>query len=177
MTAMGPLLPHYKADEGCCCSSVYDDVVVVNGPLVVNAVPVEDEIQEMKRQAANDTNPVLRRVLSDLRVTQKEYGHNHGKVAEAWNALGLVRIHMQRNAQQALQCHERALNIFKDNNMVTEIAITMNDVAHCYEQLQQPQLAYDTYAEALLLMKQQGLSEYHPIRMATSRALSRLTRG
>ena len=180
MTAMGPLLPHYKADEGCCCSSsLYDDdVVVVNGPLVVNDIPVEDEeIQEMKNQAANDTNPVLRRVLSDLRVTQKEYGHNHGKVAEAWNALGLVRIHMQRNAQQALHCHERALNIFKDNQMVTEIAITMNDVAHCYEQLSQPQLAYDTYEEALSLMKQQGLSEYHPIRMATSRALSRLTRG
>ena len=164
MTAMGPILPQYKAEERC--SSVSYDEEYLNGPLIAlcDAEQTSD-------------NPVLRRVLSDLQLSQEEYGRSHGKVAEAWNALGLVRVHMQRNAEQALMCHEHALRIFRDNNLTADSAITMNDVAYCYEQLQQQDRAFETYQEALELMKQEGLSEYHPMRMSTSRALSRLRRG
>lgn len=158
MTAMGPILPHYKSEESSLT------LEYVNGPLI--------DVKEEKTD-----NPVLRRVLADLRLTQEEFGRSHAKVAEAWSALGLVRVHMQHDAEQALICHEHALRIYRDNNQTTEYAITMNDVAHCYEQLQHQDRAYETYREALGLMKQEGLSEYHPMRISTSRALSRLRRG
>jgi tetratricopeptide (TPR) repeat protein len=160
--------------------------------------------------------PVLQRVVSELQWAQKEHGFHHPKVAEAWSALGLVKIHMQRDPAQALMCHEHALRIFREldqkstqtqeeqqdddepqsdtadatttttttsssssnaTTYATATAITLNDVAYCHEQLQQTEQALQFYQESLRIMQQQGVSQYHPHMVSTTRALFRLGRG
>jgi tetratricopeptide (TPR) repeat protein len=154
--------------------------------------------------------PVLQRVVSELQWAQKEHGFHHPKVAEAWSALGLVKIHMQRDPTQALMCHEHALRIFREldqkskkqrqeqeqedepqsenadattttaaaaTTYATATAITLNDVAYCHEQLQQTEQALQFYQESLRIMQQQGVSQYHPHMVSTTRALFRLGRG
>jgi tetratricopeptide (TPR) repeat protein len=155
---------------------------------------------------AEDEFPVLQRVVSELQWAQKEYGFHHPKVAEAWNALGLVKIHMQRDPTQALMCHEHALRIFRELDQekkrheepqehdqeqsqsdadaaavtaasyATATAITLNDVAYCHEQLQQTEQALQFYQESLQIMQQHDVSQYHPHMVSATRALFRLGR-
>lgn len=56
---------------------------------------------------------VLEEVLRDLSQQISELGPNHLSVAETWNTLGLIRLHMQRDVRAALQCHQRALQIYQ----------------------------------------------------------------
>lgn len=128
-------------------------------------------------QEDEDTqNPVLREILLDLKRSQQEFGYSHEKVAEAWNALGLIRVHMQRDAKKAKQCHENALRIFQDNFMPAETAITLNDLGYCYEQLSEQDSALKIYREALRIMKELKIAENHPRMMSTQRAVCRLQR-
>jgi tetratricopeptide (TPR) repeat protein len=138
---------------------------------------VELEEPMILRQEEEDmSNPVLQQVLSDLRDCQSEYGYRHGKVADAWNALGLIRVHMQRDAEAARQCHEHALRIYKENLQLTETAITLNDLGYCYEQLNQQDSALKLYREALQILTDGQLSDYHPCVISIHRAVSRIRR-
>lgn len=123
------------------------------------------------------SNPVLRQVLSDLFSCQEEYGSDHSKVAEAWNALGLIRIHMQHDAAAAKECHEQALRIYRVNIQTSDIAVTLNDLGYCFEQLSQPEMAMKNYQEALLLLKELDLPDNNPRFLSVNRAVSRLSRG
>jgi tetratricopeptide (TPR) repeat protein len=138
------------------------DVEVCKSPLL----PGDEDTQ----------NPVLRGILLDLERSQQEFGYTHEKVAEAWNALGLIRVHMQRDAKKAKQCHDNALRIFQDNFMPTETAITLNDLGYCYEQLSQQDRALKVYREALRIMKELNIAENHPRMLSTQRAVCRLQR-
>jgi tetratricopeptide (TPR) repeat protein len=121
-------------------------------------------------------NPVLRRVMSDLRTAQHEYGNYHNSVAEAWNALGLVRVHMQRDAKGAKMCHEEALRIYVSNKEHVETAITLNDLGYCHEQLGEHNQALQRYEEALTILSSLKLDESHPRMISTRRAVYRVRR-
>jgi tetratricopeptide (TPR) repeat protein len=121
-------------------------------------------------------NPVLEQILQDLKDCQKEYGRVHPKVAEAWNALGLIRVHMERNADEARKCHEYALAIYKDLKLAKETAITLNDLGYCFERMNQRDMALRSYQEALLILEAERLSENHPRVISTRRAVFRILR-
>jgi tetratricopeptide (TPR) repeat protein len=121
-------------------------------------------------------NPVLKEILEDLEDCQKVYGNVHPKVADAWNALGLIRVHMERNADEARKCHEYALAIYKEMNLAKEIAITLNDLGYCFERLDQREMALQSYQEALQLLDPESLSDNDPRVISTRRAVSRILR-
>ena len=128
-------------------------------------------------------NPVLDKVLSDLKALQKrdfEQCEESADLAEMWNALGLIRLYMQRDAEEAVKCHEEALRIYrkKCHEEVDRIAIavTLNDLASCYEQLHQSGRALDYYSKALQLLKEQEMADSHVHMQKTLRSISRLSR-
>jgi tetratricopeptide (TPR) repeat protein len=125
--------------------------------------------------------PALNTVLSELKSFQKrdlEHGEESVELAETWNALGLVRLHMQRDAEEGRKCHEEALRIYRgkcDEDRVA-VAVTLNDLGNCYEQLHQSSRALDSYNKALRLLKEQKMADNHVRMQATLRSISRLSR-
>ena len=123
------------------------------------------------------SNHVLKQVLHDLRRAQMQFGTHHQKSAEAWNALGLIRVHMQRDAEAARKCHEYALTILREEQMPKEIATTLNDLGYCCEQLSLPEAALKNYTESLTILEElENLPESHPQLLSTRRAVSRMLR-
>jgi tetratricopeptide (TPR) repeat protein len=126
-------------------------------------------------------NPALNKVLSELKSFQiRDFEHceESADLAEMWNALGLIRLHMQRDAEEARKCHEEALRIYRkmcDEDRVS-VAVTLNDLGSCYEQLHQSSRALDYYREALRLLKEQKIDDNHVHMQKTLRSLSRLSR-
>jgi len=120
--------------------------------------------------------PFLEKVLQDLKHAHAHYGNCHHKSAEAWNALGLSRVHMQGDAAGARICHEHALAIFRDLEMTRDIATTLNDVGFCYERLDLHEEALQKYERALEIFVAEKLDENHPQVISTRRAISRMTR-
>jgi len=90
-------------------------------------------------ESESDGNPVLGRVLSDLRTAQHEYGSCHDTVAEAWNALGLVHVHMRRDTEAAKVCHQEALRIFSKNSQHEEAAVGKQIYIH----MRQPEYGFE----------------------------------
>ncbi len=125
---------------------------------------------------SSEGNPVLHRVIVDLRTALHEFGNNHNSVAEAWNALGLVRVHMQRDAEAARICHEEALRIYIKNQEDIETAVTLNDLGYCHEQLGEQEKALKLYEEALSLLAKVNVDESHPRMISTRRAVHRIRR-
>ena len=146
----------------------------VNQPLHENIEELEKPMIDVSDEETS--NPVLKKVVHDLRRAQMQFGYHHEKCAEAWNALGLIRIHMQRNAEAARKCHEYALAIFRDHDMAQETATTLNDLGYCYERLDLPGTALEKYEESLDILQDEDLPENHPQVLSTKRALSRMTR-
>ena len=143
--------------------------------------PLHKTVEESERPTIDITdektsNPVLKQVLHDLRRAQMQFGTHHQKSADAWNALGLVRIHMQRDAEAAKKCHEFALTIFREQEMAEQTATTLNDLGYCCERLDLPEAALKHYEESLLILENQNFSETHPQMLSTRRAVSRMTR-
>lgn len=132
--------------------------------------------EEALGDSSADGNPVFRRVVSDLRTAQHEFGSNHNSVAEAWNALGLVRVHMQRDAKAAQLCHEEALRIYSKNFQHAEMAVTLNDLGFCHEQQGNHTDALELYEDAMRILFELDLGESHPRVIATQRAVSRIRR-
>jgi tetratricopeptide (TPR) repeat protein len=130
--------------------------------------------QESEQQQGG--NPVYNQVMQDLRKARRTYGDNHSKVAEAWNALGLVRIHMQRDVEGAQCCHQQALRIFQDLQMKKETAITLVDLGYCCERMGQRDNAMQKYQQALEILDAEQHPESHPQVISTKRAISRMLR-
>jgi tetratricopeptide (TPR) repeat protein len=59
---------------------------------------------------------------------------------------------------------------------MTEAAITLNDLGYCYEQLNQQDSALKLYREALQILTDSQLSDYHPCVISIHRAVSRIRR-
>ena len=122
-------------------------------------------------------NPYLNRVLADIKCFQENECCNKEALAEAWNALGLIRLHMQRNANEARKCHEQALRIYQSHQELSvPTAITLNDLAFCYEQLSQIDRALETYNKALRMFKDLNMTESNIRVEATLRSISRVCR-
>jgi hypothetical protein len=141
------------------------------------------------------TNTLLPCVLDDLEHYYVDPTNaDPRKMAETWNALGLIRLHTQGNAVAALQCHEQALQSLQQSQPQSihqsqqqpqqplllypiEQAITLNDMGYCYERLIQQDRALATYEQALrLLLQQKGVDESHPRLISIRRSMCRLQR-
>mmetsp|Transcript_92439 Transcript_92439/g.188108 ORF Transcript_92439/g.188108 Transcript_92439/m.188108 type:complete len:171 (+) Transcript_92439:83-595(+) len=122
------------------------------------------------------SNPVLKQVVHDLRDAQLRFGTHHQNCADAWNALGLIRVHMQRDPEAARKCHEYALTIFQERRMAKEMATTLNDLGYCCERLNLREAALKNYQESLRLLESEIFSESHPQVLSTRRAVSRMLR-
>ena len=121
-------------------------------------------------------NVVLRQVLDDLHRYRRDLGETHEKVAETWNSLGLIRLHMQRDPEAALGCHQEALKIFRKKKASMAMAITLNDLGYCYERLNQNEPALEIYKEAVELLKKLKIGQSHPRMTSTQRSINRLMR-
>jgi len=144
-------------------------------------LPQHEQIEELEKPTIDvrdeeSTNPVLKQVLHDLRHAQMQFGTNHQNCAGAWNAIGLIRVHMQRDAEAARKCHEYALTIFREKQMAKETATTLNDLGYCCEQLDLPEAALKNYQESLQILEIENCSESHPQVLSTRRAVSRMLR-
>lgn len=121
-------------------------------------------------------NVVVAQVLADLHRFRVALGNSHVKTGEAWNSLGLIRMHMQQDAMEAKPCLEEALRIFKKNDERALEATTLNDLGNCLERLNQHEKAFDAYKEAREIFETEKFSESHPRVLSTQRSLSRLCR-
>lgn len=122
---------------------------------------------------------VLKQVLADILRLSEELGSTHVKVAEVWNSLGLIRLHMQHNAQAALKCHQEALCIYRLNKDTSslDIAVTLNDLGRCYERLDEQGKALKTYEEAAEMVRKDGsIRKTHSVVESVHRAVARLRR-
>ena len=143
---------------------------------------VEDEAHETG-------NAALREVLTELRQCIKEEeasassttscttgSTNKHRMAKEYTALGLIRVHMQGNAKEAVKCFNRAITILEqtpDSQLAT--AITLNDLAYCYLKLQKQDQAVRTYWEALRLFREQNVPESDIHVAAATRSISLLS--
>ena len=98
------------------------------------------------------------------------------KVADAWNALGLFRVHMQRDAKSARECQKNALEIYKENLQHVEAAIALCDIGYCCEKMGEPDDALESYQESLEILTEMELPESHPCVISSKRAVSRVAR-
>ena len=121
---------------------------------------------------------VLPEALRELQRLTIEHGPWHDSVAEAWNSLGLIRLHMQRDASAALECHQRALEIYDANQTAAslQVAIALNDCAMCYERLDDRIAALSLYEQALAAARTAPCAaEKLFLFRSTERAISRLS--
>ena len=85
------------------------------------------------------------------------------RAAEKWNELGLIRLHMQGNALEAIKCFHQALRILYKEPIRTDarnnLVITLNDVSLCYMRLNKIEDAKRSNNEAYQIWKDQGTPE------------------
>lgn len=128
--------------------------------------------QKQARDSEKDV--VLRQVLADMK--RHRLSGESSKVAETWNSLGLIRLHMQRDASSARECHEEALRIVRNLGDKKLIAITLHDLGYCLERMQEREQALTKYEEAISHLKQACVNKSHPRMIATQRAMDRVLR-
>mmetsp|Transcript_12055 Transcript_12055/g.23162 ORF Transcript_12055/g.23162 Transcript_12055/m.23162 type:complete len:160 (-) Transcript_12055:199-678(-) len=122
---------------------------------------------------------VLKQVLADLIRLTNELGPSHVKVADTWNSLGLIRLHMQRNVQAAIKCHQEALSIYmgSQDGSTVDIAVTLNDLGRCYERLNDQIKALETYEKAHeLVLNDSSIRKTHSVVESVKRSVARLRR-
>lgn len=123
-----------------------------------------------------ESNHLVQNVMGDLQQAQQS--GSASRTCEAWNALGLIRLHTRRNPSGALECHEIALQLITSSNTQAKCmqeATTLNDIGLCYERLEQTKEAVLAYEQAMEMMKE-GISPTHPQRMSLERTMARLSR-
>jgi tetratricopeptide (TPR) repeat protein len=146
--------------------------------------PYDEDEPFMEAENIDTGNPALNKVLSELRRCDNETNQTQYKnsspnpegAAEAWNALGLIRIHMQHNPEEARKCHLQAQKIYKQNSSQHHgiaMATTLEDLGLCYERLRQHRLALDAYQEALQILRTQQVTDDNIHLIALHRAISR----
>ncbi|MGK3736337.1 MAG: tetratricopeptide (TPR) repeat protein [Bacillariaceae sp.] len=141
----------------------HDKIILLNQPLI-------------QRDEEESNNLVLKQILNDVRDAQTRYGRDHEKVADSYNALGLIRVHMQRDPEAARRCHEYALTIFREKQLEKQVATTLNDIAYCYERLNLPCVALQHYEDSLRIFESEMISENNPQMISTRRAILRMQR-
>jgi tetratricopeptide (TPR) repeat protein len=132
-------------------------------------------------ESDNDTgvlNPVvLEAVMGDLCRFRDELGPDHIKVADTWNSLGLIRLHMQHNGPAAIKCHQEALKIYQKNGAPALLqSVTLSDLAGCYERTQEAEKALQLYQDANELLLVSETSPSHRVVQSIARAIARLKR-
>jgi hypothetical protein len=156
--------------------------------IALNSSPIRGESIDRKRpsphedsDSSKDVRPpvVLHQVLADLVRFTEELGPNHVKVAETWNSLGLIRLHMQQNVNAAVKCHKEALVIYRFNAdaLTLDIAVTLADLGRCYERLNDCTQALQKYQEAVDLMQNDpSIRQNHSVVESVRRSMARLRR-
>jgi tetratricopeptide (TPR) repeat protein len=115
--------------------------------------------------------------MEDLCRFTAELGPNHGKVADTWNSLGLIRLHMQHNAPAAIMCHQEALRIYRMNEASDpQLAVTLGDMGTCYERIGEEERALIFYHEALQLLGVSEVSPSHLVERSIRRSVARIKR-
>lgn len=134
--------------------------------------------EELSDRDSGVNNPaVLLPVIADLFRFTDELGPNHIKVAETWNSLGLIRLHMQHNVSAAIKCHEEAIKIYKMNEVsALQLAVTLGDLGGCYERIGEPEHALVIYQEAFQLLKVSAVSPSRRVIQSITRSIARLKR-
>jgi hypothetical protein len=177
-------MPHIASDAHATKSSRIDKAITVLDEDILHSIRVFSQRTgkdvPLIEEEDDTGNPALNRVLSELKSFQKRDFEccENVDLAGTWNALGLIRLYMQRDAEEARKCHEEALRIYRnkcDEDRVA-VAVILNDLGNCYEQLHQSSRALDSYNEAMRLLKEQKMSENHICMQATLRSISRLSR-
>jgi tetratricopeptide (TPR) repeat protein len=129
------------------------------------------------RDSEVDNPAVLLPVIEDLCRLTDELGPNHVKVAETWNSLGLIRLHMQRNESAAIKCHEEAIKIYKMNEVsALQLAVALGDLGACYERTGEPEQALGIYQEASQLLGVSEISSSHRMAQSIMRSIARIKR-
>lgn len=140
------------------------------------------------------SNHLLLKALNELDQSLKE--GNQQRMAEAWNSLGLVRLHTELNPREAIRCHENALQLLRssssslssssseveqmvgtDSCFPLELATTFHDLGFCYERLKDTTHALELYQAAKrILTKEHGILDSYPRLRALERSIERLQR-
>jgi tetratricopeptide (TPR) repeat protein len=147
-----------------------------SNPLPLTRLP---PCPQEKSDIDNDViNPaVLKPVMEDLCRFTDELGPNHVQVADMWNSLGLIRLHMQHNAPAAIKCHQEALKIYKMNKVsVLQLAVTLGDLGTCYERIGEEEQALIIYQEATQLLRGSDISSSLRMVHSIRRSVARLKR-
>lgn len=131
---------------------------------------------------SSDDHPhpiMLKRTLDDISTLTNELGPSHLIVAEGWNSLGLIRLHIQHDIHAALKCHRQALSIFLDNQQAStmDTALTWIDLGRCYERLDECACALHAYEEAQrLVLNDTSVRRAHCVVESLNRTIARMHR-
>ena len=182
----------------------------IEAPCEKTRVPQHLQIPLMEKLGSDTGNPALNRVLTELwscleeqqNVASKDGAagspatnssimsyQQRARLAKEWNALGLIRMHMQSNADEAIKCFHQALHLYSESSTQNsskpvratpgtkafDIAITLNDLAYCYMKIEQREKAFDTYQRAYDHFKECQTDESNIHMNATLRFLSLLS--
>ena len=121
-------------------------------------------------------NPILKNCITQLKSARETLGEDNKETADYWSALGLCRMHTQRDVVSALECFEKSLHIYRSKNLRRDVAITLLDVGSCLERMNKSAEALEQYEEAQTIFEELKVHENHPHVLSTKRALSRLGR-
>lgn len=119
------------------------------------------------------SNHLVKSAMEALDGACKE--RSQTKAAEAWNALGLIRLFTWHDPEGALECHKTSLFLHDDP---LKQAITLNDIGMCYERTRQCKNAMQSYRHALDLLEDQVIESkhLHVCKESLERTLARLLR-
>jgi tetratricopeptide (TPR) repeat protein len=162
-----------------CNTKTVAKPIMLDGVATTTAKPEMVHTDSSSSSSEEDEeNTLLVEVLHDLEQQRHDLGDSHVQVAETWNSLGLIRLHMQHNIRDAIECHERALRIYRKQQEEAKqaMAVTLHDLGYCYERLGQRDRALQQYQEAMTILKNQNYQASHPRRIATQRSMDRVLR-
>jgi tetratricopeptide (TPR) repeat protein len=119
---------------------------------------------------------LLKEVLDDLNRYQILYGDTDIKTAKTWTSLGLIRLHLENDAQGALSCFKESLRIFMIIGDLQSAASAWNDLGICLERLQMYDEALKSYMKVRDIFEAERFSKSHPCNISSQRSIHRLLR-
>ena len=106
------------------------------------------------------------------KIESVEDGEDTTDVAETWNQMGMIQCYMIKDLPLAIACFEKAISLYKGS--LEPIACTLNDLASCYERLDEPLQALQKYKTAVRILEQLEVSQTHPALNFGRRSIKRL---
>lgn len=170
-------------------------------PTATRKENVSCSCQQDHDESRDTRNPLLSKALHEL--DQSLIAGDRQRMAQAWNSLGLVRLHTQLKPHEAIRCHRNALQLLLSSSSspttstteedsssssgacqgacssqhLLELATTYKDLGLCYERLNDTNEAMAMYLEAQkILSTEKLLVETHPQILALKRAIDRIQR-